>query len=329
MKTSSITTELGTPLSFSFANFIPNSNNLKNQKVTKPTFSHLNLENDIDKVLQSMKQQCEIEYAKLNELTSKIKHFEHTNNLSEKDRRIALLKAEEQILDEEIEEQKKNQKILTTKPHVLCELSVMKHIQETIEQYNKLIPQIHKEIDESKEQIEREKNLLSESEIIHNVLLNKLEKLQLDESDDESESQSEIGAIRQELRSIKSNYNMLMDELNDFIDTNFPPPNFEKDEVDEMLIDDNKDDDENEDEDRAEGEDEVHAENETRNKRFLTLKDMLENLMNQTYNNPNNPYITFDPERIWPPYVETLIRSGIAKRNPNDANMLKLVEFHL
>lgn len=51
--------------------------------------------------------------------------------------------------------------------------------------------------------------------------------------------------------------------------------------------------------------------------------------MNQTYNNPNNPYITFDPERIWPPYVETLIRSGIAKRNPNDANMLKLVEFHL
>ncbi|CAG8483377.1 16669_t:CDS:2 [Rhizophagus irregularis] len=213
MKTSSITTELGTPLSFSFANFIPNSNNLKNQKVTKPTFSHLNLENDIDKVLQSMKQQCEIEYAKLNE-------------------RIALLKAEEQILDEEIEEQKKNQKILTTKPHLFY----------------------------------REKNLLSESEIIHNVLLNKLEKLQLDESDDESESQSEIGAIRQELRSIKSNYNMLMDELNDFIDTNFPPPNFEKDEVD---------------------------------------------------------------ERIWPPYVETLIRSGIAKRNPNDANMLKLVEFHL
>lgn len=43
-----------------------------------------------------------------------------------------------------------------------------------------------------------------------------------------------------------------------------------------MVIDDNKDDDENEDEDRAEGEDEVHAENETRNKRFLTLKDMLE-----------------------------------------------------
>jgi centromere protein K len=51
--------------------------------------------------------------------------------------------------------------------------------------------------------------------------------------------------------------------------------------------------------------------------------------MNRTYTNPSNPYITFDPERVWPPYVETLIRAGIAKRHSNDANMLKLIEFHL
>lgn len=51
--------------------------------------------------------------------------------------------------------------------------------------------------------------------------------------------------------------------------------------------------------------------------------------MNQTYSNPNNPYLKFDPGKVWNPYVETLIRAGIAKRHPNDANMLKLVEFHL
>jgi hypothetical protein len=71
MRTNSITTELGTPLSFSFANYNSFTNNLKNQNVTKPTFSHLNLEKDIDKVLQSMKQQCEVEYAKLSEVRIK------------------------------------------------------------------------------------------------------------------------------------------------------------------------------------------------------------------------------------------------------------------
>ncbi|GBB95449.1 hypothetical protein RclHR1_02540003 [Rhizophagus clarus] len=304
MRSNSITTELGTPLSFSFANFNPFTNHLKNQNVNKPTFSHLNLEKDLDKVLQSMKQQCEVEYAKINELNSKIKHFEHTNNLSNKARRIALLKAEEQRLDEEIEEQKKNQRIITTRPHVLCELSVMKQIHETIEQYNNLIPKLHKEINDTKEQIVREKEILNESEIIHNALLNKLEKLQ---SGDESHK-SEIGVIREELKSVKNNYNMLMDELSDFIDTHFPPQNFEREEV---VMDDDEDDAENE------------------NKGFLSLKGMLEDLMNQTYINPNNPYITFDPERVWQPYVETLIRAGIVKRHPNDANMLKLVEFHL
>ena len=51
--------------------------------------------------------------------------------------------------------------------------------------------------------------------------------------------------------------------------------------------------------------------------------------MNRIYSNPNSPYLEFDPDKVWSPYVETLIRAGIAKRHPNDANKLKLVEFHL
>jgi hypothetical protein len=74
---------------------------------------------------------------------------------------------------------------------------------------------------------------------------------------------------------------------------------------------------------------ESDAENVVENKRMLSLKDMLKGLMNQTYSNPDNPYIEFDPDKVWSPYVGTLIRAGIAKRHPNDANMFKLVEFHL
>ena len=48
-----------------------------------------------------------------------------------------------------------DQKTVTTRPHVLCELSVMKHIQETIECYTNLLPQLRKEINETKDQITR------------------------------------------------------------------------------------------------------------------------------------------------------------------------------
>ncbi|RIA90769.1 centromere protein Cenp-K [Glomus cerebriforme] len=308
--------ELATPLSFSFTNLNNTThNNLKNQNVTKTTFSHLNIEQDIDKVLQSMRKQCDEEYIKLNDIRSKIKYFETPKNLSEKAKRIALLKAEEQRLDEEIEEQKKDQRTITTKPHVLCELSVMKHIQETIETYkNILLPQLHQEINEAKDQISREKELLNESEIIHNVLLDKLEKLQRGEP---KSQESELSTIKEEINIVKNNFDMLMDELTNFVTTNFPlPQNFEK-----VVMVDSKNDTENEIENETD--------DKTGDKSMLSLKDMLEDLMNRTYYNPNNPYITFDPDKIWPPYVETLIRAGIAKRHPNDANRFKLVEFHL
>jgi centromere protein K len=51
--------------------------------------------------------------------------------------------------------------------------------------------------------------------------------------------------------------------------------------------------------------------------------------MNQAYSNPDDPYLEFDPDKVWSPYVGTLIRAGIAKRHPNNANRLKLVDFHL
>ena len=48
-----------------------------------------------------------------------------------------------------------DQKTVTTRPHVLCELSVMKHTQKTIDCYKNLISQLHKEINDVKDQIKR------------------------------------------------------------------------------------------------------------------------------------------------------------------------------
>ncbi|CAI2183175.1 17069_t:CDS:2 [Funneliformis geosporum] len=229
---STTSSELETPLSFSFTNI----NSLVHNLISKPTFSPFNLEQDIDQVLQSLKRQCEEEYVKLNEIRSKLKHFETPlNALSEEEKR----------------------------------------------------------------------DTLNESEIIHDTLLDKLKRFQ--QNIGSMTQKSEIGVIREKINTVRKDFDTLMYEFRKFADTNFPPQDCASDEI--MI--DNSDDLENE------------------NEIMLSLKDMIEDLMNQTYSNPNNPYLKFDPDRVWNPYVETLIRAGIAKRHPNDANMLKLVEFHL
>lgn len=62
---------------------------------------------------------------------------------------------------------------------------------------------------------------------------------------------------------------------------------------------------------------------------ILTLKfhwNHKKDLMNRAFTDA--PYIRIDTDRIWKPYIGTLIRAGIAQRHPNDANLIKLVEFH-
>ena len=59
-----------------------------------------------------------------------------------------------------------------------------------------------------------------------------------------------------------------------------------------------------------------------------SLKDLLENLMNLTVGHTGDPYLQLGANH-WKPYVELLIRAGIAIKHPKDGSRLKLVEFHL
>ena len=61
----------------------------------------------------------------------------------------------------------------------------------------------------------------------------------------------------------------------------------------------------------------------------MSLKDMLELLMNKTIDSPNDPYVELDPSVHWAPYVELLQRSGITVRHPNNNNLIKVTPFHL
>ena len=60
---------------------------------------------------------------------------------------------------------------------------------------------------------------------------------------------------------------------------------------------------------------------------FLKFFFLKQDLMNISYVRPHDPYIRIK-ESHWPPYIELLLRCGIAKRHPQDCNLIRLVAFN-
>ncbi|XP_041353600.1 centromere protein K-like [Gigantopelta aegis] len=61
---------------------------------------------------------------------------------------------------------------------------------------------------------------------------------------------------------------------------------------------------------------------------LLTLKTILEELMNKCIDEPHDPYITLT-DWYWSPYIELLTRCQIVLHHPDHDNKIKLVPFHL
>jgi len=49
--------------------------------------------------------------------------------------------------------------------------------------------------------------------------------------------------------------------------------------------------------------------------------------MNKSLKTPNDPYIDID-DKLWPPYIEMLLRSGIILRHPTIVHRIRLTAFH-
>ncbi|TSK17970.1 Centromere protein K [Bagarius yarrelli] len=60
---------------------------------------------------------------------------------------------------------------------------------------------------------------------------------------------------------------------------------------------------------------------------LISLSEILEQLTNKTLETPHEPYVTTD-DSYWPPYIEMLLRNGIATRHPEDCNKIRLEFFY-
>ncbi|XP_030596413.1 centromere protein K [Archocentrus centrarchus] len=60
--------------------------------------------------------------------------------------------------------------------------------------------------------------------------------------------------------------------------------------------------------------------------KLISLNDILEILMNKALNTPHDPYVAID-DTFWPPYVEMLLRYGIAVRHQENNFKIRLETF--
>ncbi|XP_059208508.1 centromere protein K [Centropristis striata] len=59
---------------------------------------------------------------------------------------------------------------------------------------------------------------------------------------------------------------------------------------------------------------------------LISLNEILELLMNKVLNTPHDPYVTVD-DTFWPPYVEMLLRYGVAVRHQENNFKIRLETF--
>lgn len=65
----------------------------------------------------------------------------------------------------------------------------------------------------------------------------------------------------------------------------------------------------------------------TSNAQLITLHEIIEMLINRMFDAPHDPYVKIS-DSFWPPYIELLLRNGIALRHPEDPIQIRLEAFH-
>ncbi|KAM6972320.1 centromere protein K [Aplochiton taeniatus] len=128
----------------------------------------------------------------------------------------------------------------------------------------------------------------------------------VDRLQDEKERLSEQSVLldmKSKIQKMKDYQDKLMETLGDVLEGHFPLPQHESDA------------------NKKKKNIPLHL-----NDDLISLNEILELLMNKALDTPHDPYVTVD-DTFWPPYIEMLLRYGIAIRNPEDCAKIRLETF--
>ncbi|KAK4512238.1 uncharacterized protein ATC70_002934 [Mucor velutinosus] len=171
----------------------------------------------------------------------------------------------------------------------ILEIEFREDVDRQIKQYASLNQFAKRQLDHLTSTLREEKKVLSECEDVYAALKEKERELA-----QEAYVQSYPDQLRREQAEWDSQYKQDTHDLIDFLDEFYPP----------------------------------HAvDNAGVMGEQCELKELLEELMNQAVDSPDNPYIKLVPGTYWSPYIQTLVKGGVVKYHPTDSSFIRVNDF--
>ncbi|KAM8811918.1 centromere protein K [Rhynchonycteris naso] len=253
---------------------------------------------DVTDAKEELIKKCEEIWKDMEECQNKLSLIE-TETLTDSNAQLSLLIMQVKCLTAELSQwQKETPEILPLSEEVLVTLGE-EEFQKLRHDLELVLSTTQSRNEKLKEDLEREQRWLDEQQqifksltVLHNELKHQTVTV--------SESRI-INELRTKLHDIKEYKEKTLTAFSEFLKDHFPLP----------------------------GSDVSKKKKNTQQSttQLITLHEMLEILINRLFDVPHDPYVKIS-DSFWPPYIELLLRNGIALRHPEDPTQIRLEAFH-
>ncbi|CAN8220355.1 unnamed protein product [Coccothraustes coccothraustes] len=266
-------------------------------KVASCLFQLSNRASPVD-AKEELLDECESIWKQMEECQSKLMLL-GTETVLPSDAKLSLLMLQWKALTGDFRHwQARNPELISTNPDVLLELG-KEELQKVKNDLEMVLSTVRSKNKQLEEDLKREQQWYEEQKQMLETL-NKME-----EANTQVEHRStkrELDELKNKVLKLKTYKRELLCALGEFLDEHFPLPETggdikKKNSLAEPVVE------------------------------LITLQEILEMLINTLMVTPHEPYVTID-ESFWPPYIELLLRYGMALRHPEDPNRMRLQAFH-
>ncbi|XP_075267938.1 centromere protein K isoform X5 [Opisthocomus hoazin] len=268
----------------------------------KAEYSSGDSSNSVDPVdaKEELLEECESIWKQMEECQSKLMLLGKETVLKSDDQ-LSLLTMQVKALTAEYNQwQNRSPEIISTNPDVLLALGKeeLLKVKNDLEMVLSTVKLKNKQLVED---LKREQQWLDEQEqLLH--ALNGLEEETKTQAERLPRRSTALNELQNKMLKIQLYREELLNALGEFLEDHFPLP--------------------------EKGASSKKKNSKEPNVELITLHEILEILINKLMSTPHEPYVTIN-ESFWPPYLELLLRYGIALRHPEDPNRIRLEAFHM
>ncbi|NXG90290.1 CENPK protein, partial [Stercorarius parasiticus] len=249
---------------------------------------------------EELLNECESIWKHIEECQSKLMLLQ-TETLLQSDTKLSLLMMRVKALTAEYNQwQKRSPEVISTNPDVLLALG-KEELQKVKNDLEMLLSTVRSKNKQLEEDLKREQQWYEEQEQILDALNGFHEKLKTQVQ--QLPRNRAFQGLQNKMLKLRMYKEELLNALGKFLEEHFPLP--EKGRSAE----------------KKNSSEEPAVE-------LITLNEILEILINKLMSTPHEPYVMIN-DSFWPPYIELLLRYGIALRHPEDPSRMRLEAFHM